>query len=499
MKKSKYIFVLASILGLSSCSDDFLTVVSPDKIPIEDYYSTEARIYEALIAAYAPLQWPDWGHGEYNPALIISDIMADDLWVGGANKTDNQIWHLLANYEALPEQTTRGLWASYYSGINRSNNVFYYMNYVKQISAEKKTLFLSEASLLRAYYYTSLWKMWGNIPFHKENLEFPYVGNQYKADDVYNGIIEDIEYSIYNNALPMRASSTDYGRVTKAMAYMLYAEVVMYQKDESRYATALGYMQEIIDSKQYELNSDFGKIFELEGEWCKESIWEVNFKSEGAFRSWGSPLVSGGTVLPRLIGPNGWTDGVDGRDNGWGFCPVRKESYEVFDKNDARRDATIFDATNKSYNKRFQDTGYWLNKYMARTGYNDGHLADGDLNYSNNLRIYRYSETLLNAAELIKLGAGAGDANGYLNEVRNRAGLDNTTATLENIYQERRLEFMGEGKRYWDLIRTGNAALTLTPDEYGYRTRRWTENKKWLPIPQADINASHGKLTQNNY
>ena len=58
---------------------------------------------------------------------------------------------------------------------------------------------------------------------------------------------------------------------------------------------------------------------------------------------------------------------------------------------------------------------------------------------------------------------------------------------------------MGEGKRYWDLIRTGNAALTLTPDEYGYRTRRWTENKKWLPIPQADINASHGKLTQNNY
>ncbi|MGL5318259.1 MAG: RagB/SusD family nutrient uptake outer membrane protein, partial [Bacteroidales bacterium] len=186
-------------------------------------------------------------------------------------------------------------------------------------------------------------------------------------------------------------------------------------------------------------------------------------------------------------------------DNGWGFCPVRLEVLDLFDSKDKRKEATVFDARGKSYNPRFQDTGLWLNKYMARTDYNKGQLADADLNWSNNLRIYRYAETLLNAAELIKRGAGTGNADGYLNQVRTRAGLGNSTATLENILNERRLEFIGEGKRYWDLIRFDAAATVLTPDSYNYRTNTWSQNKKWLPIPQSEINASQGKLTQNNY
>ena len=405
----------------------------------------------------------------------------------------------MANYEALPNRVISGVWTCYYSGINRCNNVIHYMQYVENISAEKEALFIAEAKVLRAYYYTYLWKMWGNIPCYKKNLEFPYTSDQSSADEVYHAIIEDLDEAIKDGGLPMKATADTYGRITKAMAYMLYAEVVMYQKDNTRYSTALNYMNEIIESGSYDLNSDFAEIFAEEGEWCVESIWEINFKNEGALRSWNGPLVSGGTVLPRLISPNGWADGTDGRDNGWGFCPVRQETYNMFDENDSRRDGTIFNAIGKSYNPRYQDTGLWLDKYMARSGYNKDQLADGDLNWGNNLRIYRYAETLLNAAELIKLGAGSGDADGYLNKVRERAGLTGISATVENILNERRLEFIGEGKRYWDLIRSGNASSILVPDSYGYRTNSWTENKKWLPIPQSEINASYGKLTQNNY
>ena len=71
--------------------------------------------------------------------------------------------------------------------------------------------------------------------------------------------------------------------------------------------------------------------------------------------------------------------------------------------------------------------------------------------------------------------------------------------TIDNIIEERRLEFVGEGKRYWDLIRTGKAASVLVPDEYGYRTNTWSANKKYLPIPQGEIDAAQGTLTQNNY
>ena len=57
-----------------------------------------------------------------------------------------------------------------------------------------------------------------------------------------------------------------------------------------------------------------------------------------------------------------------------------------------------------SYNPRYQDTGFFLEKYVAHTGDNKDQIADADLNYNNNLRIYRFSETLLNAAELIVRG-----------------------------------------------------------------------------------------------
>ena len=231
----------------------------------------------------------------------------------------------------------------------------------------------------------------------------------------------------------------------------------------------------------------------------RESMWEINLRVEGSVRSWNGSLVSGGTCLPRFISPLSWVVGVDGLDSGWGFGPVRTEAYEMYEDGDTRREGTIFDARKGSYNERYQNTGFWLNKYIARVGYADGQLADADLNWNNNLRIYRYSETLLNAAELIRLGAGAGDADGYLAQVRERAGVAPIAATIDNIINERRLEFVGEGKRYWDLIRSGKAAATLRPDAEGYRTNNWSESKKYLPIPQKEIDASQGVLTQNNY
>lgn len=81
-----------------------------------------------------------------------------------------------------------------------------------------------------------------------------------------------------------------------------------------------------------------------------------------------------------------------------------------------------------------------------------------------------------------------------------RAGLTNTVEpTIDNILEERHLEFVGEGKRYWDLVRSGKAASVLVPDTYGYRTNTWSAKKKYLPIPQGEIDAAQGTLVQNNY
>jgi hypothetical protein len=506
MKRIKNIFSVAALtIGLlttNACSESFLDLKAPSQVSIDEYYDSESRMFESLVATYDPLKWFDWGMGEYNPINIMSDIMADDIWVGGSGKSDNSNWHYMMNYEARPTAVITGIWVSGYSGVKRCNDVFYYMEGVPNMPETTKTLYLTEARVLRAYYYTLLWKFWGNIPYYTENLQFPYLQAQSTADQVYEGIVADLEAAIDANVLPMKATDANLGRVTKAMTYMLYAEVVMYQKDESRYANALKYMEEIINSGQYDLVPDYSTIFVEEGEWNSESIWEINYMNDRGGRSWGGPLVTGGTVLPRLISPSGWADGTDGKDNGWGFAPVRAETYAMYAENDTRRDATCWNAAAKgAYGARYQDTGFFLDKYIARSGYNANHNGDGDLNFGNNLRIYRFSETLLNAAELLARGvSGSGSAATYLNRVHHRAGLtDDVAPSVDNILQERRLEFVGEGKRYWDLIRSDKAASVLVPDAYGYRTNAWTASKKYLPIPQSEIDAAQGTLTQNDY
>ena len=114
MKTIKYIAlgVLATSMTLAntSCSDSFLEVENPSGENLEEYYTTDAHINEALNAAYDPIHWPDWGLGQYNALNIDAEIMGDNFWVGGSNKTDMQNWHMLANYEANANNTLSSLW-----------------------------------------------------------------------------------------------------------------------------------------------------------------------------------------------------------------------------------------------------------------------------------------------------------------------------------------------------------------------------------------------------
>lgn len=495
--------LLSATMALTGCSNSFLDIEDPTRTLIDEYMSTDAHIQEAVVAAYDPLHWPDWAMGEYNPINIMSDVMADDIWVGGSDKNDNANWHYMMNFEARPNAVIAGIWTDAYSGVKRCNDVLYYISRdVEGMTDKKKAYYEAQARVLRVNYYSWLWKFWGNVVYYETNFEgAPYLGTQYKADEIYDFMMADLKAALALDALPMKEADENVGRVTKAMAYMLFAELAMYQNNEADMRTAAGYMAEIINSGLYDLNPDYAQIFKEEGEWTSESIYEVNYKDDNAIRSWNGPLNAGGTVLPTLISPAGWAAGADGHEEGWGFCPVRQETYDRYEAGDTRRDATCWNAAavGSNYTQRYQDTGLFLEKYAAHSGDNADQKADAQLNWNNNLRIYRYAETLLNAAELIVRGYGSGDAQGYLDKVRTRAGVASVPATLENIIEERHLEFVGEGKRYWDLIRSGLASSVLVPDQYGYRTNTWSQKNKYLPIPQSEMDKAHGTLTQNEY
>ncbi|ADV43665.1 RagB/SusD family nutrient uptake outer membrane protein [Bacteroides helcogenes] len=495
---------LAAMLGTTSCGDDFLTVQSSNQLFVDEYYNSEARIFEALVAAYDPLNWLDYAWA-YTNLSMTSDIMSDDVYVGGSGPTDQGGLHKQSIFEATPtQQVASGLWSALYSGINRSNIVQQYMGGATDISDANRKLYLAEAKTLRTFYYVWLWKFWGNVPYYTENLTYPYLHEQNTADQVYDGIITSLEEVITDNILPMRREGTEIGRVTQAFVYMMYADCVMYQKDETRYTKALGYMKEIISSGKYSLTPNYADIWEEStGEWNQESIFEIEYFNKNGGRDWGSAIADGGTVYPKLIGINNLNGSPD-YAGGWGFEPVRQEAYDMFDESDKRRDASILNFAHykienpdASYVGRYQDTGNFLRKYLPRVGGNEGASGAADMNYNNNCRLYRYAETLLNAAELSLLTSG--DAQGYLDQVRTRAGVPSISATIDNILQERHLEFVGEGKRYWDLVRSGKAATVLAPGSTPYRQKGWNETKKWLPIPQGEIDSAGGTLVQNPY
>ena len=333
MKKFYYIFAAMLLsMTLSSCGEEWLNVQSHDKIYIEEYYNSEARIKEALVAAYDPLQWFDWGMNMYNPIPMIYEVMADDIYPGGSGVSDNRHYHLMFDYSVDSQNTPASVWTIAYSGVNRANCVQKYMPGVKEISEETKAEFLAEAVVLRNWYYTQMWKLWGNLPYYETNLEFPYSTPQMKADEVYEGMVTSLEAAIETKALPMRRKS-ELGRVTQAAAMMLYAEIVMYQNDKTRMQKALDYMEEIINSGEYALvsSADLANMWEPAGEWSSETILDINFFSQGAYRSWGSPLAAGGTVLPTLMGLNGMAGSAKYGNEGWGFFPLTTMAPKAFD------------------------------------------------------------------------------------------------------------------------------------------------------------------------
>ena len=506
------IILAALVLSVSvSCTADFLDVDPTTEIPEKDYYDDYETLLKGLMAAYAPLQWPDFVFGEYGPLTFVSDVMSDDVRVGGANETDIPYLQLMRKFSATPNYTPSVLWVVFYSGVYRANTVLQYVDTAEGMSGSTRSRIKAEAYVLRAYYYTWLWKLFGNVPYYERNPTGPdYLIDQLTADGVYAKIIGDLDAALTGSGLPKVVKSAELGRFTRAAAQMLRANVVMYQQDASRYATVLTDMREIIGSGLYSLRSDFAGLWTDSGEWGTESIFEINYTDSPSSRTWENPTKAGGTVFPTLIGINGYS-GPEWDTGGYGFEPVEEALYNAYEGDDTRRDATILNFAKyrqqhpeATYTPRYDDTGYFNRKYLGRADGHDKYTGNApEMNFRNNYRVWRYAETLLIASELIVRTNGDQDeADGYLNQVRARAfgmkpddaafAAKRRTATLDNLLLENRLEFALEGHRFWDLVRCGKAGEVLG-------SRGYTDAKKHLPIPQSEIDQAHGTLKQNPY
>lgn len=501
-------------IGLSACSEDFLEVENPTQLTLEEYFSDPEKMQTSITAAYAPLHWFDYNAHQdcsYADPVFIADIMSDQVFVGGSNSTDQPALQKIGNWSADANNTPISLWDDCYSGIKRCNDC---LNYLNNYTADDKNKLTAEIYTLRAYYYNILWKFWGNIPYYEGNEEFPspsvdngYTAKQLSPSESYPQIIKYLELAIKEPTFPSTQKSGEEGHATKAFAKMLYSDFVLYQKDKSRYATALEYMDDVI--VEYPLEDDFAKIFTEAGEWCSESIFEINYVKEGSRNWYENDRVAAGTVYPAFIGP---AQGVSGVINeGWGFGPVKESVWDLFENGDPRREASMYDARGEATSGRYQCTFLYNAKYAPRPE-NLASSGDPNLSYGNNRRVYRSAEAYLNAAELCaKLGNGRADE--YLSLLRAARGVSYTGSSLADIVEEAAREFVCEGKRFFIVVRNDgeggiNAKSILVgaandkSGKYKYTAEQKAQNgsfsdyNRYLPIPQSELSADMN-LKQN--
>jgi len=474
----KHILIISLLIGMFYGCDSFLDV-KPKGLDLEsDYYKNPQEAYSALVAAYQPLR-DVWSVGVMGPTSA-----SDECYLGGGGAADWNHFQVWGNYtldESVGPQSS--IWERSYLGVYRCNVLLSKIDNIPGLTENTKKIYVAELKWLRAYYNFWLVRAFKNVPLITKVLETMEVYNVEQADpeSVYAQIEKDLKEAIPD--LPEKRSDEEKGRITQGAGYALLGKAILTQNTESRMLEAAEYFEKVNSSPLYSLLDDFGKLFDPSNKFHSESIFEVTYKGEAS--NFGNRL---GDYLGirDYIGPY--------YHNGYGFNPVIIDFAKSME-NDPRYSYTIIDANklveteNAGYSAGYQNTGYFTNKYSPKLEYVNPHYPAA-LNWDFNVIEIRLADTYLMEAEaLIRGGGDIAKAQYYFDKVRERVGLSPLSATLDNIYEERRLELATEGHRWFDLVRTGKA-----PDVLAFRGFKKGIHEI-LPIPISDMNST--KLKQN--
>jgi hypothetical protein len=491
------VITLSAALMLMACGTDYLEVPVTGQYEEDNYYQNETQAYSGLIAAYDILKKQAGG---FENMVAMLNAGSDDFYAGGGSSTDGAGMQGFSNYQLNSNTIPRSFWSDFYQGISRANVLLAKLPAVP-MDETLKARYAAEAKALRAYYYFQLVTMFGEVPFFTTNLtsEQFYTIEKSSESVIYTQIEKDLTEAIAD--LPPTINlGTEAGRFTKGAGQALLGKVFLYQ---GKNAEAVPLFAEVNGTpgatNQYgnKLLANFADLWVLENKFNTESILEAQYtnKSSSTWDNWGSGSDEGNS-LNQMVGPRGYSrpTGSTAPDYypGWAFNPVTTDLAE-FMRNDPRFSATIADLNPlvasgaASYSPAYQDTGFFLKKFMPYIADRTTEAGTIELNFRQNMYLIRLADTYLMEAEA--LGGTGARAQALLDAVRARVDLPSVPVSLNAIYNERRMELAGEGHRWLDLVRTGRAATVLA--SRGFIAGK---HEHW-PIPLKET--ENTKITQN--
>jgi len=498
----KTTIICLSLVMINSGCKKFLEQEVPGAYPEQDFYKTDLDITQAVTAMYDMMQAhynTNWGS-----LYMIKTLLSDESNAGGSDAGDQAGYQTIDNYNFdATNDKIREAWRMCYYTIYRANKV---INRTDPINDLRKRL-VAEAKTVRAYNYFELVSLWGDVPLVLDDVppaEFTTTGRKPKAE-VYAQIQKDLQEAIAVLPLKNTYSVADKFRVSKGTAQSLLGKALLYQE---KWAEAATQFEAVITSTQYALASSVGAAFSRSQEFGLESIFEISYTNARSYDwgnfPWGAQPES--NIHIQLMGPRGdyYTKApTDSLIAGWGFNLPKQKMWDAFiAAGDVQRRRQIVMSQgeliaaggNWTNPTAWDYEGFFQRKYGAFASQTGGPVSE--LNYGTNWRHIRYSDILLMAAEAYNKSANDTKARGYLNLIRQRAGLADVTASgtalFDAIVRERHLELAFEGYRYTDLVRWNRAQTELGP--LGYQQNKHS----LLPIPDYDVRVA--ALPQNpNY
>ena len=464
------------------------------------FFKDEAQVNRAINGVYGQLQ------SITNVNYIFKEMTSDNTTID-LNPSDRGG---AAGWEAFEYSTVNSgngeitnLWNRYYGTIYNVNNSIERLATSPVDDAVKKTL-TGELKFLRAFLYFDLVRYFSNVvlvtnTFKTPDEAFELVRTD-SEDQVYALIESDLTDAV--SSLPAKADQTATlkGRATKGAALAMLGEMYLTVK---KYPEAVSTLKQILPMG-YSLMPNYADVFSTTLKNNAESIFEIQYQGDNDlgensnFMYVFAPRESSSSIV-----------GFAGQGLGGRNIPTNN-MIAAYETGDLRKDVSL----KTGYTK---DGVFYPIPYVNK--YNHSHTIPGRTN--DNWPIYRYADVLLMLAEAVNEATGPGtEAEGYLNEVRDRAGLDplnglGKDAFRTAVLKERRVELAFENHRWFDLKRTmtpselatfmnahgagekahptvARGGVAFNNLDYVYEATEYI-----LPIPAAQI-LINDKLTQND-
>lgn len=508
----KFTVALVALIFMAGCSSNFLDIQQQGVTKVTDFYKTDADATGAIMGCYNMMR--AMNSSVWTSFWMTKESLSDDIYTGGENSGDRPEYQELNTFTFGPTNgPITNIYKYSYMVIYRANMI---VDNFKTPTAYQKIV-IAEAKAIRAYMYFELATLYGNVPLVLHELlptEYAQPNSAFvKNSDgtitptaLYAQIETDFTEAMAD--LPLRsqlkASGSDFARFSKGTAQAFLGKTQLFEK---KYTEAAKTLNALIATGEYglyqlsEINNDYTQLLRKSTEFGKESIFEISYSSDrvndwsNSFGDlWNDPSrTNPANLVWQLCGPRG-DQGFNGPQDsllvagkkvpnlssringGWGFGYPTLDIWNAYvaagdtvrGKGSILTEAQLLakgGTMGKGGNFMWGCPGLvrlkyttWANETSSATG------AVPDLCYGSNLRIMRYSDVLLMAAEanLLATPADASTALGQVNQVRTRVNLTPLASlTLSNIKLERRLELSFEGCRYQDLVRWGDAASTL--------------------------------------